>query len=236
MQKFWLLSRHDDGASIYEVYEPVMARSKSEIESKILACAEEVRNRYRAYHKADMELRDTKRADADPALLDAAVKRVMEAKKKVVRYVDINGFQVDQIVDGQGSICEDFEILSNDEFFTYKANRTPRLDAEGNPVRSVEVSVEPLVAPSEMHHDDLDLTGHLTVARRYLVIIEGADKDTTNYGIEDAALNAFHSEVSISGPECFSITARCTDQTDPDHLYGEVIRTSYAEEAPSPKF
>lgn len=234
MKKFWLVSRYDDGMQTNEACEPVMAKSKSEIEQKLLAYADIARESHQEYYTAQQQYQRLRFPGSRKTEIDAAESRFLEAANNRAQYADINGFQVTEVVDSTGSICEDFEILTEDEFFSYKAKKSPRLDADGNPVRCVEVKADPLVGLFSMHGNDMDNLGTITVPYRSLIVIEGAEKNVSNYALEDAALEAFNDVVPIAAPENFSVTAKVSYSPNPDYLYGKVINIKYDDPAPAP--
>lgn len=231
MKKFWILVRNDDGMQTYENYEPVLALSKSEVEGKILEASDRIRCQFKEYNSARMRLSKATSNRASQKELEEAQKAFLKASNRSGSHVDINGYRSTEVVDSSGSIAEDFEILTDDEFFEYKATRTPQYDLDGKPMRFAEVTVQPLVGNDHMDCDDLTEGGKLNVPLRTLIVISGCEIDVSSYGLQDFALDTFHGGVAIACLDHFSIECKIVPFAKPEGAYDTILEVPHTHTA-----
>ncbi len=220
MKKFWIVVLHDHGDGIQETSEPVMASGKSEIDKLISQAAEVARERYLEYNDALLAAQKAVREKSSTYVAKVAQRTLEQTRKNMVRYVNINGFKSENVIDSQGGTADDFQILTDDEFFNHQAKRSPALDENGNIVRYVEVSVSPLVPAEEMDEGDLDEDGVLLVSSLYLISISGLAEHVSKYEVEDLALDEFFAKAPIACRENFSVTGSSVDHPKTNSSYG----------------
>jgi hypothetical protein len=197
MDKFWVVVRTDDGAAIHESYEPVWATSKEEVLQALMnheaSVAEKKEEKYAAFAAWK------KAGDNSSDAADAYVK----AARSVPVAATINGVVVCNILGTDDHMVDDYEILSDDEFFDHMARPAPTVEGE----HYVKISVHPIVSIEDMDMDDLDEDGSLLISNSYLIVLKSVPDDFAEQNIIDAALDEFHDKVAIAMLENFYINA-----------------------------